>query len=441
MREPRDDEIFRINVGPASFAVPDGRATSAINEPDTASGTVAADVMARSPTDWAAPAEAAIGSHVLMSGEVVEALPQRDGSVALSLRSGVMLGENLMPPMVTQNLTPQEIVYVSARSAGFAIDKIDIHGLDDLPVEPMWVLAPVDGVRVEGTLRVGVVEFVDVEAGHEMLRRFCPPLEPVFTDPLEGTSAFARVAVVASLLYEAEQEGLALIDTAVAWLTTRLRYSWSHGPDGTLQHYERAPTRVVVARHDGVAVLAVDGHRRWWRKGTTVGRRSGEVTLAAASRWTEPPLPAEVAPGDRQALFALQRAVTASDPVQRVGALWEAIEFYVGERNPSRRFTRTEVSAIVDRAIDGLRGDQATRVEEVLRQFLNQPPITARLKHVLGEEGVAVTNNDLALLRRLRDERNLALHGSTAAPEHEEIDRGIAVLTRALTTRLHRARG
>jgi hypothetical protein len=397
--------------------------------------------MARSPTDWAAPAEAAVGDHVLTSGEVVEALPEGDGGVALSLRSGVMLDENLLPPMVAQNLTPQEIVYASARSAGFAIDKIDIHGLDDLPVEPMWVLAPVDGVQVEGTLRVGVVEFVDAEAGQEMLRRFSPPLERVFTDPLEGTSAFARVAVVASLPYEAEQEGLALIDTAVAWLTTRLRYSWSHAPDGTLQHYERAPTRVVVERHDGVAVLAVDGPRRWWRKGTTVGRRSGEVTLAAASRWMEPPLPAEVAPGDRQALFALQRAVTASDPVQRVGALWEAIEFYVGERNPSRRFTRNEVSAIVDRAIDGLRGDQATRAEEVLRQFLNQPPITARLNHVLFEEGVPVTHDDLALLRRLRDERNLALHGSTAAPEHEEIDRGIAVLTRALTTRLHRARG
>jgi hypothetical protein len=60
---------------------------------------------------------------------------------------------------------------------------------------------------------------------------------------------------------------------------------------------------------------------------------------------------------------------------------------------------------------------------------------------VLGEEGVPVTDDDLALLRRLRNQRNLALHGSTAAPEHHEIDRGIAVLSRALTTRLHSPRG
>jgi hypothetical protein len=304
----------------------------------------------------------------------------------------------------------------------------------------MWVLVPVGGVHVEGALHVGVVEFIDVATGHEILRQFSPSLAPVFTGPLEGAAAFARVAVVGRLLYDAEQEGLALIDTAIAWLTTRLRYSWSHGPDGSPQRYERPPTRVTVERRDGVGVLAVDGPRRWWRNGTTAGRGLGEVALAPTVRWTEPPLPADVAPGDRQALFAMQRSVTATDPVQRVAALWEAIEFYVGERNPSRRFTPSEVKAIVGRAIDGLGGDQAARVREVLTQFLNQPPITARLEHVLAEEGVPVTVEDLALLRRLRDERNLALHGSTAAPEHEEIDRGIAVLSRALTTRLHRAR-
>ena len=203
---------------------------------------------------------------------MVEALPESDGSVALSLRSGVELDEGLMPAMVCQNLTPGEIVYAAARSAGFAIANIKIHGLDDLPLEAIWVLAPVAGVRVDRTLRIGVVEFMDPAAGQAVLRRFTPPLEPVFTEPLANVSAFARVAVAARLSYEAEQEGLALIDTAAAWLTTRLRYSWSHSPDGDLQHYERAPTRTTVERREGVGVFAVDGPRRWWRKGTTMGR-------------------------------------------------------------------------------------------------------------------------------------------------------------------------
>jgi hypothetical protein len=440
MPEPPDSAAFNITVGPASFECRHGRITTAINEADRASGTVAADDMARSPADWAAPAHVAVGSDVLTSGRVVEALPESDGSVALSLRSALALDESLMPPMVCQNLTQQEIVYAAARSAGFATADIHIHGLADLPVEPMWVLAPVDGVRVDGTVRVGVVEFLAAAAGQEMLRRFSPPLDPVFSEPLAAASAFARVAVVASLPYDAEQEGLALIDTAAAWLTTRLRYSWSHAPDGSLQHYERAPTRVTVERRDGVGVLAVEGPRRCWR-GTTVGRGSGEVTLAPAARWMDPAMPAEVAPGDRQALLALQRAATASDPVQRVGALWEAIEFYLGERGPDEQFTADEIAAIVDRASSGLSDAQARRVEEVLKQWLKQSSPRARLKHVLAAEGVPVTADELALLGRLRYARNRALHGATAAPDHDEIDRAVAVMSRAIAKRWHRTAG
>jgi hypothetical protein len=439
MTEPSEDDVFTISVGSAPFRVRDGRTTSSVDKPDTASGTVPAEDLANSPADWAAPAEAAHGSYVMMSGEVVEALPVSDGNVALSLQSALMLSETLIPAWVSQNLTPQEIVYAAARSAGFTTDKLDIHGLDAVPVEPMWVLAPVDGVRVDRTARVGVVEFIDAATGREMLQRFSPPLEPVFTEPLERASAFGRVAVVARLPYDAEQEGLALIDTATAWLTTRLRYSWSHVPDGSLQHYQRAPTRVTVKRREGVGVLAVDGPRRVWRKETTVGRSSGEIALSPTARWMAPPLPADVAPGDRQALFALLRAVTVSDPVQRVGALWEAIEFYVGKRKQSRQFTRRDIASIVDRATSGLESPKAARVDEVLRQFLNHRSITARLRYVLTEERVPVTEDDLALLGRLRDERNLALHGSAAAPEHEEIDRAVAFMSRAITTRWHRA--
>jgi hypothetical protein len=372
------------------------------------------------------------------SGQVVEALPQGDGSVALSLRSALMLSESLMPPMVSQNLTAQEIVYAAAREAGFSTDNIDIDGLADLRVEPMWILAPIGGIVVPDIVRIGVVEFMNVAQGQEMLRRFSPALDPVFTEPLETASAFARVASVASMPYDAEQDGLALIDTAAAWLTTRLRYSWSHMPDGRLQHYERAPARATVERHDGVGVLAVEGARRWWRN-TSAGRASGRVTLEAAARWMEPPMPGDVSPGDRQTLLALQRAATASDPIQRVASLWEAIEFYVGDGTPEAQFTSDEVAAVVDRARSRLAGPKAERVDRVLRQFLNQFSIAARLEHVLAEEDVPVTAEDLALLGRLRDDRNRALHGATAAPAHDEIDRAVAFMSRAITTRWHRA--
>lgn len=438
MAEPAATDAFRITVGPVSFDVLHGRSTSAIGEPDTAGGTVPAADLESAPTDWSAPAQASIGGFTVTSGKVTEALPDADGDVELAIRSALMLREVLMPPMVLQNLTQQEHVYAAARSAGFAANDIHIDGLETVPTEPMWVLAPLAGVEVERAVRVGIVELLPAQTGHGMLQRFAPALEPMFVDHLGTVSAFARVAVVASTLYDAEQEGLALIDTAAAWLTARLRYSWSHLPDGRPQHYTRSSARVDVRRGEGVGVLAVEGQRRWWRM-TTVGPRADKIAASPTAQVMQPPLPAELAAGDRQALLALHRAVAASDPVQRVAALWEAIEFYVGKRNPSRRFGRDEVGAIVDRAVDGLEPGKADRVEHVLRGFLDQAPLMVRLEHTLAEDGVPITSDDLALLRGLRISRNRAVHGSAAAPEHDDIERGIAVLSRAITTRMHRA--
>jgi hypothetical protein len=431
---------FTITVGSASFSVLDGRLTTTVNEPDTARGTIPGDEIAQRPVDWVTPAQVAVGESLLTTGQVVEAVPASDGSVNVSLQSALALSESVMPPMVCQNMSPQEIVYAAARAAGFAVTNINVDGLVDLAVEPMWVLTPLDGVRVSEAVPVGVVEFLDVASGQEMLRRFSPPLDPALTGPVEEASAFARVAVVASKVYDAEEEGLALIDTATAWATTPLRYSWSHGPGGHLQPFERAPTRATVERRAGVGVVAVQGPRRWWRKSTTVGRGVGHTTLAPGARWLDPPMPPQVAFSDREALISLQRAATTNDPVQRVGALWEAIEFYVGSRNPRQQFSRSEVDAIVERSTEGLGNDHATRVEEVLRQFLNQPPIMARLKHVLDHEGAPVTAEDLSLLARLRKERNSALHGATAAPAHDDIDRAVACMSRAIATRWQRLR-
>jgi hypothetical protein len=121
-----------------------------------------------------------------------------------------------------------------------------------------------------------------------------------------------------------------------------------------------------------------------------------------------------------------------------VTALWEAVELYVGDRKPQRRFTRGEVRAIVKRACEGLADAKADRVKKVLCGSLNHSSIKDRLEYALTQEGVPMTPDELVLLRRLGDERNLAVHGSMAAPTHEEIDRGVAVMSRAIITRWQR---
>jgi hypothetical protein len=430
---------FTITVGERTFVCSGGRTTSSISAPDTASGIVAADDLAERGTDWSGPAHATSEGHALMHGRVIEAQPQDDGSVTLSLRGATMLDESLLPPMVVQQLDHREVVYLAAREAGFDPDNINIHGFPEaVAFEPLWVLAPVRGLTVKRAAQVGVVELVDGDSGREMLRRFTPPLDAKFGDPLADVTAFARVAVPARYLYDAEQEGLTLIDDAAAWLTTRLRYSWSHAPDGHLALYERAATLVVVERLPGVAVFPVEGGgRRWWRD-TTVARGERDVDLSPDARWLDPSMPTQVSLGDRQALLALQRSITTRDPVQRVAALWEAIEFYLGDRGPEPGFTDEEIAAAVERASEGMTAEKAKRVDDVLRQWLNSWSPRARLEHVLGDERVPFSDEDMRRVGRLRRARNRALHGAEAEPTHEEIDQAVGLMSRAITTRWSR---
>jgi len=150
-------------------------------------------------------------------------------------------------------------------------------------------------------------------------------------------------------------------------------------------------------------------------------------------------MPTQVRPGDRQAVLALQRAITARDAVQRVAALWDAIEFYLGRRSPAPGFTDDEIAAAVERASQGLTAAKAERVGTVLRQWLNSWSPTARLEHVLRDEGVPFNDEDMRRVKRLRGARNRALHGAEAAPSHDEIDQVVGLMSRAISTRWSQA--
>jgi hypothetical protein len=431
---------FKLEIGSVSFSCREGKVVTEINAPDAATGVIQADdMMASSPVDWSSPARVLIGDDVVTSGQVIEAVADEDGNVRWDVRSALMLSENRMPPMVIQNLAPQEVVYAAAREAGFDRDHMQIHGLDGFESEALWVLAPIRGLEVDKSTRVGVVEFIEGPTGAEMLRRFDPPLDPSLIRSFASARAFARVAVVASLIYDAEQKGISLIDTAAAWLSARVRYAWSELPAGHLQPYSRSNTRVEIARRDGVCVVAVDGARRWWR-GTELGPSTDTVRLAGDSAWRLPPMPTVVPEADRDALLAIQRASTERDPIQRVAALWEAMEFYVGKRGTRKLFDDRETSSIVDRAISGLPDSKATRLQRLLEDLLNNASLMTRLRRVLDEDSVPLTDDDVALLRRLRRQRNRVVHGGRAVPDHRDLDRAIAIISRAIVIRWQGAR-
>src|SRR4051794_1377443 len=146
-------------------------------------------------------------------------------------------------------------------------------------------------------------------------------------------------------------------------------------------------------------------------------------------------MPTDVSLNDRQALLALQRAIAARDPVQRVVALWEAIEFYVGDYSPGAQFTDAEIKGAVNRAREGMTGAKSERVGNVLRNMLNSWPILARFEQVLDAEAVPYSEEDRTGIKGLRISRSRAVHGAFAQPSHEEIDRAVGLLSRALSTR------
>src|SRR5438105_230214 len=67
--------------------------------------------------------------------------------------------------------------------------------------------------------------------------------------------------------------------------------------------------------------------------------------LSMSQRARFRPLPPDLSLQDRQALLALRRAVTEDDPLGRVSAIWDAIEFYVAGTAVPALFTRDELKA------------------------------------------------------------------------------------------------
>ena len=236
-----------------AFTCGEGRITTAIDAPDVTSGLIGRQNISTPAVDWSTPARVTSGDSVLTTGHVVEVEPTLRGDLNWEVRSALMLSENRMPPMVAQNLSPSEIVYAAAREAGFDRDQMRIHNLDAVAPEAMWVMAPVRGAEVEQVTRIGPVEFINQAIAMEHLARFSPPIDRSVISSFVSARAVARVAVVGSLIYDAEQEGLRLTDTAVAWLTTRVRYAWSRLPDGTLEHYNRGDTRLRWCAMTGFA--------------------------------------------------------------------------------------------------------------------------------------------------------------------------------------------
>lgn len=213
-----------------------------------------------------------------------------------------------------------DIVYSLARSAGLDDARIKMEGYGTPPLEEFQVVAPINGIDLQKEVRVSGILFRPARVG---LPEICSQFD-LTGEALDFTqgSAFAIALVPARKLHDAQEIGLAAIDDALSWLVVRSRYSSSVGPDGSLTSWSRSQMRFSPVRGRLVCVAGLTTTRAWLR--------SAEDTpiLSALGMLDGAPIK-QMDDSLALAFASCRRAAIADRYIERVAAIWEAVEYFV----------------------------------------------------------------------------------------------------------------
>lgn len=104
------------------------------------------------------------------------------------------------------------------------------------------------------------------------------------------------------------------------------------------------------------------------------------------------------------------------------------------DRRSNDLFTSATVSAVAKAAqtAHDLVPSQTSRIEVVLRQFLNQPPVSERLREALLADRIPLGDSEMSALTRLRRPRSKAQHGDAEAPDANDVDMSLGFVNRIL---------
>jgi hypothetical protein len=121
-------------------------------------------------------------------------------------------------------------------------------------------------------------------------------------------------------------------------------------------------------------------------------------------------------------------------------SLWDAIEFYVGGTQTRRLFSKADIDRLCSEPPTWLDPEQHDRFIQQVRP-LNNAPLLTRLRTAIARDGVPVSEEEFALLARLRRVRNPAQHGKVRnIPNEEDLRRAQSVVARMLVQRLRTRR-
>jgi hypothetical protein len=134
-----------------------------------------------------------------------------------------------------------------------------------------------------------------------------------------------------------------------------------------------------------------------------------------------------------EAVRAWRRAVLTTDPVAAALALSEAIEFYASGVAVPSLLSAQEASAVrAALKTVSLRPAQQQRVNDLFGT-VNEAPLMVRLRVALEADLVPFNEGDIVVLRRLRKQRNDALHGrQRGRPTMDDLDMARGFVNRML---------
>lgn len=406
------------------------------NTRPTARVRVAAAAIDQVPLDWNTDVEllSVEGGtpRLLLRGTVCTVEPFDEETLELDIRSWPDLLEDVGTPSIVVRDAPRaDLAWSVMMTAGLDPESLSVEGKPELPMEEFRVFAPLYGVTVDTPIMLDRVSLLPSSGAAPME---IPPEFAHLGHPFQACDGIAVVKVSAQTLFDAERTGLAEIDHALGVALLLRRVATANYSAPTPHSYSRQQASATVGRYPVVAVLGRWG--RQWLRETRAVRPTADRPEALEVEAAGLPTFADVPEPLRQAVTSWRRATEEPDRVPRLLAFWESLEFYAAGAKVPKRFTRSEIKLLQERAAAGLRPDQVQRVEGLIGD-LNSPSLMAKLVHAAASDGVLLSMGDLDVLQRLRRARNHIVHGrSWSIPAHSDLRKGLGIATRLLLARL-----
>jgi hypothetical protein len=419
--------IGQVDLGPA---VLNGQFRTAMQELPTTTLTLDTRLLAGQPVDYFGLVQVAAPNTRLgptFAGNVVAAAPEPSG-LELTCQTHPSLTESRVGRFESYNCDGREVIYLMTRTGGLTDDQISIEGLDELPLEVIEVLVPLTGVAVDAPVHLGALSLLDPKTTLPLLEPF---QQGEMYETMAAADSHAVYRQVARGMLDVEQRAIRAVDVMLGWTATRARYGLAYLPNGEPQEFTRAQALSRPERADVIFSRGLESGRMWLRELTIYAPDDQIVVESDGSQWT-PPAPDELSTAQQLAFMALRRATTLDDTLQRIQALWEAIEFYVARIGVGRRFSRAEAKRVRKRVPKDIDPALRQRVMDLLGK-INDPPLMAKLREAARRDGVPITDAEMDLLQRVRTVRNDTAHGRQAdVPSTEDVNYAVSVVARLL---------